>query len=62
VLEEEAVLLEDTEGFQITGSKYKKVVARDEEGQRPSKKSNKGSTIGALQSRWRVLTVTNLRP
>jgi len=32
VLEEEAAILEGTEGSQIVGSKYKKVVAEDEEG------------------------------
>jgi len=31
VLEEEAILLEGAEGFQVTGSKHKKIAARDEE-------------------------------
>jgi len=39
VLEEEATLLEGAEGFQIVGSKYKKIAVRDEEGQWPSKKA-----------------------
>jgi len=39
VLEEEAVLLEGAEGSQVMGSKCKEVAARDEEGQRPSKKT-----------------------
>jgi len=39
VLEEEATLLEEAEGSQVTGSKYKEVAAGDEEGQRPSKKA-----------------------
>ena len=33
VLEEEAALLERAEGFQVMGSKYKEVTARDEKGQ-----------------------------
>ena len=41
VLEEEATLLEGAEGSQIAGSKYKKVIARDKEGQRPSKKARR---------------------
>jgi len=41
VLEEEATLLERTEGFQITGSKHKEVAARDEEGQQPSKNARR---------------------
>jgi len=32
VLEEEATLLEGTEESQITGSKLKEIIARDEEG------------------------------
>ena len=39
VLEEEAALLEGAEGFIVMGSKCKKVAARDEEVQRPSKKA-----------------------
>jgi len=39
VLEEEATLLEEAEGSQIMGSKYKEVAAGDEEGQWPSKKA-----------------------
>ena len=39
MLEEEATLLEEAEGSQDTGSKHKKVAARDKEGQRPSKKA-----------------------
>ena len=39
VLEEEAALLEGTEGFQIVGSKHKKVTTEDEEEQQPSKKA-----------------------
>ena len=39
VLEKEAALLEGTDGFQITESKYKEVTTGDEEGQRPSKKA-----------------------
>jgi len=39
VLVENNVLLEDTEGSQIIGSKYKEVVSRDEERQQPSKKT-----------------------
>ena len=39
MLEEEAALLEGDEGSQVTGSKCKEVAARDEEGQRPSKKA-----------------------
>ena len=39
MLEEEATLLEGAEGSQVMGSKCKKVGARDEEGQRPSKKT-----------------------
>jgi len=39
VLEEEAVLLEEAEGFQITESKHKKIAAGDEEKQWPSKKT-----------------------
>jgi len=33
VLEEEATLLEGTEGSQVMGSKHKEVAARDEKGQ-----------------------------
>ena len=39
VLEEEATLLEGTEGSQVAGSKCKEVTARDEEEQRPLKKA-----------------------
>jgi len=39
VLEEEATLLEETEGSQIAGSKHKKIAARDEKGQWPFKKA-----------------------
>jgi len=39
VLEEETVLLEEAEGSQITGSKCKKITARDEKGQQPFKKA-----------------------
>jgi len=39
VLVENNVLLEDTKGSQIIGSKYKEVVSRDEERQQPSKKT-----------------------
>jgi len=39
VLEEEAALLEGTEGFQAAGSKHKEVTAGDEEEQWPSKKA-----------------------
>jgi len=39
VLEEEAVLLEGAEGFQVAGSKRKEVATGDEEVQRPSKKA-----------------------
>jgi len=39
VLEEEAALLEEAEGFQVAGSKRKEVAAGDEEVQRPSKKA-----------------------
>ena len=41
MLEEEAVLLEETEGSQVAGSKCKKVTARDEKGQCPSKKARR---------------------
>ena len=41
VLEEETTLLEGAEGSQVAGSKYKKVIARDEEGQRLSKKARR---------------------
>ena len=39
MLEKEATLLEGAEGFQVVGSKHKKIAAGDEEGQRPSKKA-----------------------
>jgi len=39
MLEEETALLKGTEGSQVTGSKHKKIAARDEEEQRPFKKS-----------------------
>ena len=61
MLEEEATLLEGTEGSQVAGSKCKEVTAGDEEEQRPPRRlegSNQGSTMGVPQSRWRVLTPT----
>ena len=39
MLEEETALLKRAERFQITGSKYKEVAVRNEEGQWPSKKT-----------------------
>ena len=39
VLEKEATLLEEAEGSQVTGFKYKEVTTGDEEEQRPSKKA-----------------------
>jgi len=39
MLEEEAALLKEAEGSQITGSKHKEVTAGNEEGQQPSKKA-----------------------
>jgi len=39
VLEEEATLLKEAEGSQITGSKHKVVTTGDEEWQQPSKKA-----------------------
>jgi len=39
VLEEEATLLERAEGFQVMGSKCKKITARNEEVQQLSKKT-----------------------
>jgi len=39
VLEEEAALLEGAKESQVTGSKYKKITARNEEEQWPSKKT-----------------------
>jgi len=39
VLEEEAALLEEAEGSQVTGSKRKEVATGDEEEQQPSKKA-----------------------
>ena len=39
MLEEEAALLEGAEGSQVAGSKCKKIAARDEEEQWPSKKA-----------------------
>ena len=39
MLEEEAILLEGTEGSQVAGSKYKEIAARDKEGQQSFKKS-----------------------
>ena len=47
VLEEEAALLEGTEGSQVMGSKCKEVTARDEEGQWPSKKAREKYHGGA---------------
>jgi len=48
MLEKEAVLLEGAEGSQIMGSKHKEVTARDEEGQRPSKKAKRKTTRKVL--------------
>jgi len=45
VLEEEAILLEEAKGSQVMGSKYKEVVASDEEGQQLSKKA-RGKQLG----------------
>jgi len=45
ILEEEATLLEEAEGSQVTGSKRKEVATRDEEGQWPSKKT-RGKQLG----------------
>ena len=45
MLEEEAALLEEAEGFQVVGSKRKEVAAGDEEEQRPSKKA-RGKQLG----------------
>jgi len=45
VLEKEATLLEGAERSQVTGSKHKKVIARDEERQQPSKKA-RGKQLG----------------
>jgi len=45
VLEEEAALLEEAEGFQAVGSKRKEVAAGDEEEQWPSKKA-RGKQLG----------------
>jgi len=45
VLEEEAALLEGTEGSQVTGSKCKEVATGDEEMQQPSKKA-RGKQLG----------------
>ena len=49
VLEEEATLLEEAEGSQVTESKHKEVATRDEEGQQPSKKArgkyHRGATV-----------------
>ena len=39
MLEEEAALFKGVEGSQVIGSKYKEVVAGDEEGQQSSKKA-----------------------
>jgi len=39
VLEKETILLKRAEGFQVMGSKHKKVTTGDEDGQRPSKKA-----------------------
>jgi len=59
VLEEEATLLEETEGSQVMGSKQKEVATRHEERQQPSKKARMkqlGKYHGVPQSRWGVLT------
>ena len=49
VLEEEATLLEGTEGSQVMGSKHKEVTTGDEKGQQPSKKArgkyHEGATV-----------------
>jgi len=45
VLEEEATLLEGAKGSQVVRSKHKKVTARDEEMQQPSKKA-RGKQLG----------------
>jgi len=45
VLEEEATLLEEAEGFQVVGSKHKEVTAGDGKGQQPSKKA-RGKQLG----------------
>ena len=49
MLEEEATLLEEAEGSQVTESKHKEVATRDEEGQQPSKKArgkyHRGATV-----------------
>jgi len=54
MLEEEAALLERTEGFQVMGSKRKEITTGDEEEQQPSKKA-RGKQLGkycrGLQSR-----------
>jgi len=41
MLEEEAALLEGTEGSQVVESKCKKITARDEKEQRPFKKARR---------------------
>jgi len=45
VLEEEATILKEAEGFQVTGSKHKEVTTRDEEEQQLSKKA-RGKQLG----------------
>ena len=55
MLEEEAALLEEAEGFQVVGSKRKEVTARDEEGQWPSKKA-RGKYCGGAAVKMGVLT------
>jgi len=45
MLEEEAVLLEGAEGFQVMGSKRKEVSAKDKKVQWPSKKA-RGKQLG----------------
>ena len=47
VLEKEATLLEGAKGFQVVGSKWKEVAARDEEGQQPFKKAREKYHGGA---------------
>jgi len=48
MLEKEAILLEEAEGSQVTGSKYKEVTTRDKEGQWPSKKTRGKYCRGAI--------------
>jgi len=58
MLEEEATLLERTEGFQVMGSKCKEITTRDKEEQWPSKKARGKQPekyCRGPQSRWGVL-------